>query len=76
MPADPLLLKKNNYSHAFFKIYCAFAEQELQQGYIIWLLIDISLVSGIYILKEVCYLRHQAQLSSFPIIVPLFHGST
>ena len=50
------LLYKNNYSHAFFQIYYVFAEQELKQGDTIVTNYDTSLVSGMYILNEVCYL--------------------
>ena len=40
----------------FFKSFNVFAEQELKQGEIIVTNYDTSLVSGMYILNEVCYL--------------------
>ena len=42
---------------------CVFAEQELLQGDIINNNFDISLISGMHILKEVCYM-----MTSFPAI--------
>ena len=56
------ILKKSNCSHSFFQIYCVFAEQELQYrdtktNY------DTSFVSGMHVLKEVCYMT-----TSFPAI--------
>ena len=52
-----------------------FAEQELQQGDIIVSNNDNSLVSGMYILKEVIW-QHQLQPPIFSMVVSIFHGST
>ena len=49
------LLQKNNCSDAFFQIYYVFAEQEFSLGDIVTNY-NASLVSGMYILNEVCYL--------------------
>ena len=58
---------KEQYSQTFFQIYYIFAEQELEQGGIIVTNYDTSLFSGMYILKEVCYLTTS-------VAVALFHG--
>ena len=46
---------------------CVFVEQELLQGDIINNNFDISLTSGMHILKEVCYM-----MTSFPVINSLY----
>ena len=55
--------------HAFFKIYC-FAEQELLPGNIIHTNYDTSLVSGMCLLKEACY------MTTWVLAIRLFYCSS
>ena len=73
------LIRKSSCSHPFNELpffyyergiaathsfkFTVFAEQELREGYIININYDTSLVSGMHILKKVCYMTR-----SFPAI--------
>ena len=59
-------------SQTFFQVYCIFTEQELLQGDIIVTNYNTSLVLGLHILEEVCYLTRSVTAISFSMVVSLW----